>query len=367
MMAAPDLVMIDIGAPLHECVRRLQGQLARVELLAAQEASGCSGGSPAHFVASLLKSYRETPNAAFGAGGNELTEAERVAALRRRIAQKLRRLSEEQHMSLCVARSSLEDDDVDAVVSSSECTTAAPQADATTEHKRPSAAQQQQPEHAEEEDDVFGWVTGAAAATALPAPIPLAAPAAQAEAKAASPDVDAILKRIALRLADAVETRYRHAEHLDDVHHQLLQMQRSMSAVLGVEKAKAHGRGVSAKQGSMSITAASEAVGDSGNHLREVLTYRPKHTIASEKEKAVWQRAWEGVLPAAPSNAPPLQVGDAIELVDMAVLAHANAQRYAALQQRWCAVQRDYEGHVERLNRRLAQAALQLEEMERRA
>ncbi|KPA79697.1 hypothetical protein ABB37_05468 [Leptomonas pyrrhocoris] len=341
--AASDLVMVDTGAPLQECLRRLQGQLARVELLAAQEASGCPVASPAAFFESLLQSYEGTSTTASHEAGKEPAEVEeRVTALCRRVARKLRRLSEEQHMNLCLARSSLDDDDMDAVVSSLDGTATASQADVTA-HKHHRAAQQQQPglQQAEsEQDDIFGWVTEPAAA--VPVSTPSLAPVTHtATRSAASADVDAVLMRMAQELADVVEARYRHADHLDDVHQQLLQLRHDTDTLFSGE--------------------------EDNERLRALLAYRPAHTIASEKERDVWQRAWQAVLPATSADPPTLKVGDAVEWIDMAVLAHVNAQRYAALQRRWDTVQKAYEGHVELLNRRLAQAALQFEEMERRA
>lgn len=371
--AAPDLVLIDLNAPLEECLRRLQAQLARVWILAAQETSACPGNSPARFFDDLLQNYTGASESA-----TMETAGERVTALRRRVTQRLRRLSEEQHTALCVARTSLSDEDgnddhclsamavsdrEDAAVSLSHKAGG----DLHDYHGELQQQQQQSQPHksekqaGEEEEDLFSWVTEPAAThstSAGPAlPSALAAhttapPTATATVKTV-PDVDATLRRIAHELADVVEARYRYADRLDSAHQQLLQLQQHMKHLMTVRKDDS-----ASTRPSSSLRLQ--------NSLHELLSYRPSYKIASDDERDVWQRAWQAVLPAeASAHAPPLRTGDAIELVDVAVLAHVNAQRFAALQQRWRAVQCDYEGVVEQLNRRLAQAALQLEELER--
>lgn len=373
--AASDLVLIDLNAPIEECLRRLQAQLARVWILAAQETSACPGNSPARFFDDLLQNYTGASESA-----SMETAEERVTALRRRVTQRLRRLSEEQHTALCVARTSLNDEDgnddhclsamavsdrEDAAVSLSHKAGG----DLHDYHGELQQQQQQQQSQlhksekqaGEEEEDLFSWVTEPAAThstsagPALPSALTAhatAPPTATATVKTV-PDVDATLRRIAQELADVVEARYRYADRLDSAHQQLLQLQQHMKHLITARKDDSASTGPSS---SLRLQ----------NSLHELLSYRPSYKIASDDERDVWQRAWQAVLPAeASAHAPPLKTGDAIELVDVAVLAHVNAQRFAALQQRWRAVQCDYEGVVEQLNRRLAQAALQLEELER--
>lgn len=372
---APDLVMIDAGAPLEESLRRLQCQLTRVELLAARETSAQPADVPAAaFIASLLHDYNSKATTASSDGSEKATRmknADATVALRRRVAQKLRRLSEEQHTDLCVARTSLDDADLNAVVPSIQPlptavagTPAHGSHEATLPHGtagrglRACAAVGE-----EEEEDLFDWVTSASAPAVSRAEMPAAVNhAAPLKAATATVDEDAILQRIAQALADLVEARYRHADEIQDALQQLRQAQRRTCSLLSVADTT---KG-SAEERPSPTSATSMAASCSRDDIRALLSFHPSHSIATDAEAEVWQRAWQAVLPAASaSELVALKVGDVIEVVDVAVLAHVNAQRAVALQQRWCAVQANYRALVEQLNRRLAQAALQLEELER--
>jgi hypothetical protein len=350
---APDLVMIDVGAPLEECLRRLQSQLARVEFLAAQEqtASHRGGAPPSSFIAGLLQDYAGT--ATTGTLRDSFEDGS-VTALRRRVAQKLRRLSEDQHLNLCNARCSLDNAEADAVMRFVESTTTETPPAPTSKAARAQSGPHEAPD---EEDDLFGWVTETAAAPAQAPPPPPPSPPATA------PNVDTILRRVAEDIADVVEARYRHSGQLEDVHQQLLQLQQHAVDLLGLSEGNTLNDEEKKKGSSATVSMPSSL--RYADVVRDILAYHPSHAIASEQERGVWQQAWQSVLPATSTEASTLKIGDAIEMIDVAVLAHVNAQRYAALQRRWCAVQNDHVGLVQQLNRRLAQAALQLEEMER--
>lgn len=366
--ALPNLVLIDVGAPLEECVRRLQSQLAHVEALAAQQQQqhtdiNDAGSSPSPSF--LLETYY----GAFAEG-----EAAESVALRRRVAQKLRRLCEQHHVDLRTARSVMlpTGDDADAAAEEEKVSLTA-----ATEQPPPSVQHVQHGALAEDEDDLFGWVTQSTTTTTTTSAAAAAAAVRPAEKEAMARrlpavDEDVVLHRIAAELADMVEQRYRHGEQANDVHQQLLQLRAHTDALLLPKEMKRSDAVATGKSSAQTLSSTQEqgmndkSVRDAVNTL---LSFRPTHTIATEEERSIWQHAWQSVLPSTLSSpltaAPTLKVGDRIEAVDVAVLAHVNAQRHAAVLHRWAAVRKEYEKVVEGLNRRTAQAALQLEEMER--
>ncbi|KAK7194536.1 hypothetical protein NESM_000370900 [Novymonas esmeraldas] len=344
----PSFVLVDVAAPLHECLRRLQAQVACVAAtLDAEEQQRRRDGV-----------RRSSATAA--ASGVVDDAPEGTADLRRRIAQKLCRLQAQHGVDLC-SPSAVVDDVVNAggvataAVRESgggggagrQSTRAAPPPPLTGDvwRVRDDSAVEE-----EDGEDIFGWVTQQPA-TPQPRPRPSEA-AAQASAPVshsgavsrADEDVhiEERLRRVAGDLADVVECQRCHEAAVDDVRQHLRALQRYAEELLILHD----------------DDRAAEAL---GTRLRRLLRYRPRHTIASADEQRVWQRAWvEAGCVAAPAPA----VGTDVELIDVAVLARSNARRLEVVQRRWQSLRHDYVTHVEQLNRRLAVAALQLDEME---
>ncbi|KAG5500266.1 hypothetical protein JIQ42_04601 [Leishmania sp. Namibia] len=361
--AASSLVLVDMGAPLQECLRRLCAQTARVAAsLAAEQQHTLPGGTATPSVATLLSEYRAAASDTLGSLGND------TAQLRRRIALKLQRLQKERHIDLCSSAACA--DEVDSVIT--ELPTVAAGAKTRSEAfgdpvKTSACAPPLSPlscdayaVQEDEEDDIFGWVTQrpseslpatseSAKSAAAPRHTATAAVAGTTaalagEVRSGEGAVDSLLRRIARDLADMVECKCRHAVTVEGVHQQLITLQRYAESLLNVQ------------EGGNSSTADSL-----GARLQRLLTYQPSHQIASEAEQRVWQRAWTAV---GCNAAPVLEVGTSIETIDVAVLARANVQRYEALEKRWMALRQAYEAQVAQLNQRMALAALQLGEME---
>ncbi|CAG9575208.1 hypothetical_protein_-_conserved [Leishmania major strain Friedlin] len=363
--AAPSLVLVDMGAPLQECLRRLHAQTARVAAtLAARQQDKLFGGTAAPSAAALLSEYRAVASDTLDSSD------EGTAQLRRRIAQKLQRLRKERHIDLCSPTAFPDDVEDLAAALPTMPAGAKSRNEALGNHaKAPTRASPPPPLSddvwvvqggGEDEDDIFGWVTqrpnesphpaseraesvvtpSRAAATAVAGTTRVTAGEAHDDEGA----VDALLSRIACCLGDVVECKCRHAATVEGVYQQLITLQRYAESLLNM------------REGSVGGTADSL-----GARLRRLLAYQPSHTVASEEEQQVWQRAWAAM---GCNAAPALRVGASVELIDVAVLARANAQRYEALLRRWLVVRQAYEAHVGQLNQRMALAALQLDKME---
>ncbi|KAG5477594.1 hypothetical protein CUR178_05299 [Leishmania enriettii] len=360
--AASSLVLVDMGAPLQECLRCLCAQTARVAAsLTAEQQHTLPGGTATPSVATLLSEYRAAASDTLGGLGND------TAQLRRRIALKLQRLQKERHIDLCSSAACA--DEVDSVIA--ELPTVAAGAQTLSEAfgdpvKTSACAPPLSPVSRdayavqEEEDDIFGWVTqhpsesvpatsepaksAAAPRHAATAAVAGTTSALAGELRSDEGTVDFLLRRIARDLADMVECKRRHAATVEGVHQQLITLQRYAESLLNVQ------------EGGNSSTADSL-----GARLQRLLTYRPSHKIASEAEQRVWQRAWTAM---GCNAAPVLEVGTSIETIDVAVLARSSVQRYETLEKRWMALRQAYEAQVAQLNQRMALAALQLGEIE---
>ncbi|GET89293.1 hypothetical protein, unknown function [Leishmania tarentolae] len=356
--AVPSLVLVDMGAPLQECLRRLHAQTARVAAtLTSEQQDKLSSGTAAPSTAELLSEYRAAASDARGSSDSG------TAQLCRRIALKLQRLRNERHIDLCSPTAF--PDEAHNIVAALPAMPAGPKvpSEALGNHvKAPDRAHPPLPlsddvqvlQGRENEDDVFGWVTQrpselphtARERAESPAPPPRAATAAVTADVAHNNEsaVDALLHRIAFSLGDVVECKCRHAVTVEVVYQQLITLQRYAESLLNM------------REDSTGSTAESL-----GSRLRRLLAYQPSHIVASEEEAQAWQCAWKAMCGSA---APVLKVGTSVEMIDVAVLAHANVQRYESLQRRWLAVRQAYEAHVEQLNQRMALAALQLGKME---
>ncbi|AYU79531.1 hypothetical protein LdCL_250025200 [Leishmania donovani] len=362
---APSLVLVDMGAPLQECLRRLHAQTARVAAtLAAEQQDKLFGGTAAPSAAALLSEYRAVASDTLDSSDSD------TAQLRRRIARKLQRLRKERHIDLCSPTAF--PDDVDDLAAALPAMPAGAKArsEASGNHaKAPTRAPPPPPLSddvwvvqggGEDEDDIFGWVTQRPNESPHPASEraesaaspPRAAAAAVAgtarvtagEAHDGEGAVDALLSRIACCLGDVVECKCRHVATIEGVYQQLITLQRYAESLLSMREGSSGG-----------------AADSLGARLRRLLAYQPSHTVASEEEQQVWQRAWTAMGCNAASA---LRVGTSVEMIDVAVLARANVQRYETLQRRWMAVRQAYEAHVGQLNQQIALAALQLDKME---
>lgn len=363
--AAPSLVLVDMGAPLQECLRRLHAQTARVAAtLAAEQQEKLLAGTAASSAAALLSEFRAAASDTLNSRDND------TAQLRRHIALKLQRLRKERYIDLCVPTAFPDEVDDLAAARPTMPAEAKARREALSHHvQAPTHAPQPPPlsddvsvvsGNGEDEDDIFGWVTQrpnesphpASERTESAASPSRAATAAVAgktrvtagEAHDDEGAADALLRRIACCLGDVVECKCRHVATVEGVYQQLITLQRYAESLLNMREGNAGGTADSL-----------------GARLRRLLAYQPSHTVASEEEQQAWQRAW---MEMGCNAAPALKVGTSVEMIDVAVLARTNVQRYEALQRRWLAVRQAYEAHVGQLNQRLALAALQLDKME---
>ncbi|CAJ1026562.1 hypothetical protein, conserved [Leishmania lindenbergi] len=362
--AAPSLILIDMGAPLQECLRRLHAQTVRVAAtLAAEQQDTLLSGMKMPSVATLLSEYRTVASDTLNCSGNH------TAQLRRRIALKLQRLRKEQHIDLCSPTAFA--DEIHSLVAALPAMPAEGKARSGALGDYAMAPTRAPPlplpsgdvlvtQREDEDDDIFGWVTQHLSESPHPATAPAECTASPPRATtAAAVDttavtaheaqndegaVESLLRRIACDLSDVVECKGRYAVTVEGVHQQLMTLRRYAESLLMV--CEGDGR----------------SMPDSlGARMRRLLAYQPSHTVSSEAEQQVWQRAWKEV---GCNAAPALEVGTSVETIDVAVLARANIQRYEALQRRWLAVRQAYETHLVQLNQQMALAALQLDEME---